>query len=86
MPEQILTFKTQRGRAFELFNLPKLIVSQLVQTDSSLNFKIRFEKLPALSACAQYLQAKVDRFVSQSQSGFSARATTFLHEKWLLRL
>ena len=84
LPEQILPLKTQRGRPVDLFTLPKAILLPLVNSEGLLCLKIRFEKECSLTACANYLQSKIDRFVeSRQHHDHEAFRTTFLHENLL---
>ena len=64
---KVLSVKTQRGRPFELFKLPKRFIQPLVKQDGSLNLKIKFVKEHTLTACAQYLQTKIFEFQASPQ-------------------
>ena len=51
-------------------------IQPFINPDSTLNLKIKFVKEHTLTACAQFLQARIDQFTK-------AGIRTFLHENVL---
>ena len=58
-------------------------IQPFIHPDGTLNLKIKFVKENTLTACAQFLQSRIDQFTKNAGYGRNTDIRTFLHENVL---